>query len=505
MVKEAFLIIRMGVLLTWGVGICFFAPSSYSDTETNSDQVVRIDPEAILKKGFIPSELVEGVWEYDEGNNIRRLKVIKDGHFAIRQTNSDTGDLMIYFGGSYTFSGDVYTETVEFGNSIMTRMINKSFTYRISLNGDRLHYAGIGSTVREEDWSRAISPEHNKLVLDSIVLVKVNTKNGMSCGSGFITEMDGKKYVITNQHVVDDVGSLKITPVASQHKNIIPLSLELCKTQDLVRMHITNEIPALFIESNHPPIGDKVRVYGDSDGGGVVTEIKGKVLGVGPNLVEVDAEFVQGNSGGPILNSDAKVIGVATYATFSKDPEDWLSADTRFQEVRRYGIRIGSYEWIKLPPEKFTSQLKFLSDAEHATIVFATTYMSIRGYAKLPYYRHQRETAEGKEIAKQYNRQHENMRSCRPTEKEYYSSKMYKTCAEYYKMASKVFSDLDAGYRVSLSRAHKGYLMISKMSVKNIQSVRASIIKARFASDHLQDKADELVGICDYIIEWDQE
>ena len=76
-------------------------------------------------------------------------------------------------------------------------------------------------------------------------------------------------------------------------------------------MEITNNIPSLSIKKETPVIGDKITVHGNSGGGGVVTRIQGKVLGVGPNLVEVDAEFVQGNSGCPILSDSLEVVGVA--------------------------------------------------------------------------------------------------------------------------------------------------------------------------------------------------
>src|SRR6185312_7757504 len=63
-------------------------------------------------------------------------------------------------------------------------------------------------------------------------------------------------------------------------------------------------------------IGDAVVVLGNSQGRNVVTEIEGKVTGVGPELIEVDAKFVPGNSGSPIIHvKSGKVIGVATFVT----------------------------------------------------------------------------------------------------------------------------------------------------------------------------------------------
>lgn len=86
-------------------------------------------------------------------------------------------------------------------------------------------------------------------------------------------------------------------------------------------------------------IGDDVLVLGNSQGSGVVTEISGKVTGIGPELVEVDAKFVAGNSGSPIIHvKTGKVIAIATFAVIRK--LDTLGKDSQFTEIRRFGYRL---------------------------------------------------------------------------------------------------------------------------------------------------------------------
>jgi len=77
----------------------------------------------------------------------------------------------------------------------------------------------------------------------------------------------------------------------------------------------------------------------------VMTELPGKLLAVGPVRVEVDAKWVGGNSGGPIiLSSKAQVIGVTTYS--SQKPLSELEKDAPFSGIRRFGVRIDNIaEW----------------------------------------------------------------------------------------------------------------------------------------------------------------
>ena len=86
-------------------------------------------------------------------------------------------------------------------------------------------------------------------------------------------------------------------------------------------------------------------MFGNSDGADVITALGGKIIGVGPSLIEISAEFVQGNSGSPVLTLDGKVVGIATFAVNGAESENWVKSGTRFDGVRRFALRLDNIHW----------------------------------------------------------------------------------------------------------------------------------------------------------------
>ena len=101
-----------------------------------------------------------------------------------------------------------------------------------------------------------------------------------------------------------------------------PTSIEVAHVGDMVRIDIelNASIVAIKTKEEIPTRGDHALVMGNSDGAGVVTELQGRVLAVGPNEVEVDAALVSENSGSPLFTTNFNVIGIATY--IKKKEED---------------------------------------------------------------------------------------------------------------------------------------------------------------------------------------
>jgi V8-like Glu-specific endopeptidase len=140
------------------------------------------------------------------------------------------------------------------------------------------------------------------------------------------------------------------------------IEMEVADKLDLARLRIDDaDVTALNISSNNPSIDDPIVVYGNSTGSMTIGKLKGKVMSVGPDIIEISATIVQGNSGSPIVDKNDKIVGVATYA--EKKKPDWVTANTRFSEVRRYGVRLNNdITWNKTALDAFTHQAVLLND-----------------------------------------------------------------------------------------------------------------------------------------------
>lgn len=179
-------------------------------------------------------------------------------------------------------------------------------------------------------------------VSDNLVIIESKTSSGKMAGSGFIARMGDKTYIFTNQHVILGSDSIEFTTVSG--KRLRPLGVELSLERDIARLPIADQPDALVISDNLA-MGIPLAVFGNSEGSGVATELYGKVNGVGADLLEVSAEFVSGNSGSPVLNTDKEVIGIASYVRYSQPSK--MKEGTQFEnKVRRFCYRLTDVRWF---------------------------------------------------------------------------------------------------------------------------------------------------------------
>ena len=189
-------------------------------------------------------------------------------------------------------------------------------------------------------------------IAKNLVLIECKSARGKSAGSGFIAKMDGKTYLFTNQHVILGADSISFTTVKGEQ--LRPTGVELSQRRDIVRLPLPDREDALEIGTTFG-MDMPLAVFGNSEGAGVATELRGKVTGVGAELLEVSAEFVSGNSGSPVLDKDRNVIGIASYVRVSQPSR--MTENTRFEnKVRRFCYRLDGVIWTPVNWKKYNEE-----------------------------------------------------------------------------------------------------------------------------------------------------
>lgn len=207
---------------------------------------------------------------------------------------------------------------------------------------ERKKQEALDLRLAEEKKIKAEFPYTFNDIAHQIVTVSCTSPRGRSSGSGFIAKMDGKTYLFTNQHVI--MGADKISFKSATGKQIKPRGVQLSANRDIARLPLA-ENDGLEVTSTMTKDAP-IAVFGNSEGGGVATELFGKVRAISSDKVEVTADFVSGNSGSPILNLDKQVIGIATYVTYSTTNKDGKEqSNTRRFCYRLTGDRWGTVKW----------------------------------------------------------------------------------------------------------------------------------------------------------------
>jgi hypothetical protein len=192
----------------------------------------------------------------------------------------------------------------------------------------------------------------------SLVIVE----GDLGMGSASIIKIKGTPLIVTNAHVLSGNRAVRFRLLNS--RELTPETIGTPYDRDILvakQSQVTEALEASEAVDTDVSIGDEVVVLGNSLGSSVVTEITGKVSGIGPDLIEVDAKFVPGNSGSPIIHvKTGKVIAIATFVTIRK--LDTISRDSQFKQVRRFGYRIDTInKWHFTTPQKFLAEGAYIT------------------------------------------------------------------------------------------------------------------------------------------------
>ena len=195
-------------------------------------------------------------------------------------------------------------------------------------------------------------------------------------GSAFLLEDTNGVWLVSNVHVFS--GSTNLTIINIEGKTIaVPTQVEVAKDRDMIRF-LTKEPVGLWL-SRSCEFEEPVCAYGDSGGAGVLTKLEGKAVAIGPDRIEISAEIIPGNSGGPVVNVDGEVVGVSSYLLRHQNLPDWIADGTRFADTRRMALRLNDVEWIPVGFADFYRQATVLKEIENALHAAITITVILSG------------------------------------------------------------------------------------------------------------------------------
>jgi len=157
-------------------------------------------------------------------------------------------------------------------------------------------------------------------VVDRVTPAVAHVRRGGSGGSGVVIAPDG--YVLTNAHVVDGADEVEVVFVAGATYRAPVVGTDAATDLALVRV-LGPSLPAAELgDSDALRVGQLVIAIGDPLGlqstvtTGVVSalgrSLRAKDGRIIENVIQTDAALNPGNSGGPLVDTHGKVVGVNT-------------------------------------------------------------------------------------------------------------------------------------------------------------------------------------------------
>jgi S1-C subfamily serine protease len=214
-----------------------------------------------------------------------------------------------------------------------------------------------------------------------VVLINTNLalEGSAAAGSGIVLTKTGE--VITNNHVIRGATTIKVTvPATKRTYSATVLGYDIVDDVALLKLQgATNLVTATRGNSATLKTGQATRAVGNAQGGGKLVTTTGRITALNrtisvqddtgdvaqlKGLIETSARLVPGDSGGPLIDSAGRVIGVdaAGSSTFALDtaapgyaiPINRVLTITKQIETQRSSatVHIGATAFIGLSVEQ---------------------------------------------------------------------------------------------------------------------------------------------------------
>ena len=198
-----------------------------------------------------------------------------------------------------------------------------------------------------------------------VVVIETNLayQNAAAAGTGIVLTSSGE--ILTNNHVIAGATTVKVVVPKTGHTYTARV-LGYSRTADVAVLQLQNASNLKTLSTGNAAalkLGQAVRALGNAGGTGTLTPASGSVTGLGKSitanddqggseqlvgLIETNAGIVAGDSGGPLLDSAGRIVGMNVAASASGGFQMVAASDA-------YAIPIGKALTIAKQIERGTS------------------------------------------------------------------------------------------------------------------------------------------------------
>jgi S1-C subfamily serine protease len=170
-----------------------------------------------------------------------------------------------------------------------------------------------------------------------------------AAGTGMVLTSSGE--ILTNNHVIRGATTIRVIVPGTRHAYAAKVvGYDVADDVAVLRATGASNLRTVSTSSSSPAIGDSVTALGNAGGSGRLSTARGSVTGLNRSitvsddqggaahltgLIGADAPVQPGDSGGPLLNGEGKVVGMNTAASTG-------SVSRSEGPARAYAIPIGS-------------------------------------------------------------------------------------------------------------------------------------------------------------------
>jgi S1-C subfamily serine protease len=167
-------------------------------------------------------------------------------------------------------------------------------------------------------------------------VVVINTtlgyENGQAAGTGMVLTSNGE--ILTNNHVIEGATAIRVVvPGTGRHYTARVVGYSVANDVAVLRLRNASNLATVSTASSAKlRLRQTVNAIGNARGAGTLSTVTGAITGLGKTitasdgqgsaeqltgLIETNADVVSGDSGGPLTNSNGRVVGMVTAASTS--------------------------------------------------------------------------------------------------------------------------------------------------------------------------------------------